>query len=202
VRSDVEVEVEVDVADGLTARIARVSSSLSSSRMPMGRGGNNTTNSTITNTNSTPGKNAAAAIVALSPIVKKQLTKSSRQLIKNSTSGATANPAVVAVNKTEGERRNVEQNVEELKGLISRVAEDFSSKISYLQREITSYSEDQLASARLYSDSRRGLLLREWEGTILKLNSTVNKRIFSLKMLEGDLERSLRESLLLNEVSK
>ena len=75
-----------------------------------------------------------------------------------------------------------------------------TSVVSYLRRLSRENVELELSKSSEYLNQRRGLLINEWQDNLYRLNDAINRRVSTLKDMEGDLEETLRLTLAQHEI--
>jgi hypothetical protein len=93
-----------------------------------------------------------------------------------------------------------EDNLKALNFKTGTIKTRFKSICDYLRRVSTDNVTSEVAKANSYLDERRQLLINEWQDNLFRLNDSINRRVSTLKDMEGDLEETLRLTLAQHEV--
>jgi len=93
-----------------------------------------------------------------------------------------------------------EENIKELSRKTGLASTRFKSICSYLRRISQENVSREVDKANDYLADRRGLLISEWQDNLFRLNDSINRRVSTLKDMEGDLEETLRLTLAQHEI--
>lgn len=93
-----------------------------------------------------------------------------------------------------------EENMKELHRKTGMTDNRFKSICTYLRRVSQENVSREVDKANDYLADRRGLLISEWQDNLFRLNDSINRRVSTLKDMEGDLEETLRLTLAQHEI--
>ena len=94
----------------------------------------------------------------------------------------------------------IDTNIKDLKHLTGLVLTTFQTGVSNLRREMQTYIDKELKETDDFLKLRRDLLIQEWQDNLFRLNDAVNRRVSKLKDTEGDLEETLRLTMVQHEI--